>query len=351
MQSTAEYTLLCSAKSSLFYSSTPKSSLIVTYLSLSLTHSKLAMELFLELLLTIALSLSLSLVLGLLLSLVSAGKIKRASTVRSRRDSTKKWVTPQPKLEVEPKSRGCETERIIGFVEKADEYKTEPVRGFVSEGCESPTKDVGEVKVVELGEKPIGEISVENLVDGNRKREKLCEIEFDKDGDVGVGDRLFDLEDDWEGIERTELEKVFGAAVAFVGSSYNDGLVSSIGSDAKMRLYGLHKIATQGPCHEAQPMAFKLSSRAKWNAWQRLGNMTPEVAMEQYITLLSRSIPGWMQDDIVGDNKQVSEEIEVFRKLASNLKASPLNQPGAVDKREMETTKRLDVTGFQVQTP
>jgi hypothetical protein len=234
------------------------------HLSLSLSHSKLAMELFLELLLTIALSLSLSLVLGLLLSLVSAGKIKRASTVRSRRDSTKKWVTPQPKLEVEPKSRGCETERVIGFVEKADEYKTEPVRGFVSEGCESPTKDVGEGKVVELGVKPIGEISVENLVDGNRKREKVCEIEFDKDGDVGVGDRLFDLEDDWEGIERTELEKVFGAAVAFVGSSYNAGLVSSIGSDAKMRMYGLHKIATQGPCREAQPMAFKLSSRAKW---------------------------------------------------------------------------------------
>ena len=263
------FALLCKILSLLLFLA-KTISLIVTYLflslslSLSLSHSKLAMELFLELLLTIALSLSLSLVLGLLLSLVSAGNIKRASTVRSRRDSTKKWVTPQPNLEVEPKSRGCETERVIGFVEKADEYKTEPVRGFVSEGCESPKKDVGEAKVVELREEPIGEISVENLVDGNRKREKLCEIEFDKDGDVGVGDRLFDLEDDWEGIERTELEKVFGAAVAFVGSSYNAGLVSSIGSDAKMRLYGLHKIATQGPCHEAQPMAFKLSARAKW---------------------------------------------------------------------------------------
>lgn len=222
------------------------------------------MELFLELLLTIALSLSLSVVLALLLSSASAGEIKRASRVRSRRDSTKKSVTPQPKLEVEPKTRCCESERKIGFVEKADEYKTEPVRGFVSEGCESPTEEVGEAKVVELGEKSIGEISVENLVDGSRKREKLCEIEFDKDGDVGIRDRLFDLEDDWEGIERTELEKVFGTAVAFVGSSYNADRVSTLGSDVKMRLYGLHKIATQGPCHERQPMAFKLSARAKW---------------------------------------------------------------------------------------
>lgn len=36
---------------------------------------------------------------------------------------------------------------------------------------------------------------------------------------------------------------------------------------------------------------------------------------------------------VQGDNKQVSEEIEAFRKLASNLKASPPNQPGAVDER------------------
>ncbi|XP_062156748.1 acyl-CoA-binding domain-containing protein 3-like [Alnus glutinosa] len=307
------------------------------------------MEIFLELLLTIALSLLLSIVLALLLSLASAGEIKRASTVRSRRDSTGKSVTPQPKLEVEPKSRGCESERKIGFVEKADEYKTEPVRGFVSEGCESPTKDVGGANVVELGEKPIGEISVENLVDGSRKREKLCGIDFDEDGDVGVRDRLLDLDDDWEGVERTELEKVFGAAVAFVGASYNADRVSSLGSDVKMRLYGLHKIATQGPCHEPQPMPFKLSARAKWNAWQRLGNMTSEVAMEQYITLLSRRIP-----ELMGDNKQVSEELEAFRKLASNLKASPPNQPGAVDERKMETKPRvegLDVTGFRVQTP
>lgn len=29
------------------------------------------------------------------------------------------------------------------------------------------------------------------------------------------------------------------------------------------------------------------------NAWQSLGNMNPEVAMEQYVTLLSGSIPEW----------------------------------------------------------
>lgn len=30
------------------------------------------------------------------------------------------------------------------------------------------------------------------------------------------------------------------------------------------------------------------------HAWQRLGNMSPETAMEEYISLLTDSIPGWM---------------------------------------------------------
>lgn len=31
------------------------------------------------------------------------------------------------------------------------------------------------------------------------------------------------------------------------------------------------------------------------NAWQKLGNMDPDVAMEQYITLLSEKVPEWSQ--------------------------------------------------------
>lgn len=32
------------------------------------------------------------------------------------------------------------------------------------------------------------------------------------------------------------------------------------------------------------------------HAWQRLGNMNPEVAMEQYVCLLTENIPGWMAE-------------------------------------------------------
>lgn len=70
-----------------------------------------------------------------------------------------------------------------------------------------------------------------------------------------------DGDDDWEGIERSELEKAFAAAANFFEES---GKAEEIGAEAKMELYGLHKIATEGSCREAQPMAVMVSARAKW---------------------------------------------------------------------------------------
>ncbi|XP_075653440.1 uncharacterized protein LOC142623853 [Castanea sativa] len=272
--------------------------------------------------------------------------------LRKLHDVTVKSV---PKLEVEPKIR-------VGLVEKIDDNKNisetevlvqEKLGIQESEGCdcESPKEDDSGrevVKIVEVGEKPV---VGDKVFDESPRKEKLREIEFHKNGD----DKLIDLEDDWEweGIERTELEKVFGAAVAFVGSVDNADRVSSLGSNLKMQLYGLHKIATQGPCHEPQPMALKLSARAKWNAWQQLGNMSPEMAMELYISLLSGSIPGWMQDDFVGDHEHVLAEVEVYKKLASDLKTLLPNKPGAVDESNMEIKpcfEGLDVNAFGVQT-
>ncbi|URD73461.1 Acyl CoA binding protein [Musa troglodytarum] len=101
-------------------------------------------------------------------------------------------------------------------------------------------------------------------------------------------------EDEWEGIERSELEKLFGVATEFVGSEKGGDAVSKLSNELQMQLYGLHRVATEGPCYEPQPMALKVTARAKWHAWQSLGNMNPDAAMEKYISLLTKSIPGWM---------------------------------------------------------
>ncbi|AQK47322.1 Acyl-CoA-binding domain-containing protein 1 [Zea mays] len=96
---------------------------------------------------------------------------------------------------------------------------------------------------------------------------------------------------DWEGVESTELDEEFSAASAFVAASAASG--TSVPEEAQLRLYGLYKIATEGPCTGPQPSALKLKARAKWNAWHKLGAMPTEEAMQEYITIVQELFPNW----------------------------------------------------------
>ncbi|XP_010271995.1 PREDICTED: acyl-CoA-binding domain-containing protein 3-like [Nelumbo nucifera] len=188
----------------------------------------------------------------------------------------------------------------------------------------------------------VREINIE-LVEGDNILAKVEKDGIDKhepyqknvtegaEGGQNDDEVLFSDEDDWEGIERTEVEKLFGAAVAFLSSGNNNDHLSKVDSDIQMQLYGLHKVATEGPCHEPQPMALKVSARAKWNAWQQLGNMTPEVAMEQYITLLSDMVPGWMEESAGGGSKK-----ESFEGGAPDLGTFLHHESGSEDESEPE---------------
>uniref|UniRef100_A0ACD5WR18 Uncharacterized protein n=1 Tax=Avena sativa TaxID=4498 RepID=A0ACD5WR18_AVESA len=100
-----------------------------------------------------------------------------------------------------------------------------------------------------------------------------------------------DGDSDWEGVESTELDEDFSAASAFVAASAASG--TSVPDEAQLRLYGLYKIATEGPCTAPQPSALKLKARAKWNAWNKLGAMPTEEAMEEYITIVDEIFPNW----------------------------------------------------------
>lgn len=71
-------------------------------------------------------------------------------------------------------------------------------------------------------------------------------------------------DDDWEGVESTELDETFSAATAFVAASAADRLSEKVSSDVQLKLYGLYKIATEGPCSTPQPSPLKMTSRAKW---------------------------------------------------------------------------------------
>ncbi|KAL3697785.1 hypothetical protein R1sor_011861 [Riccia sorocarpa] len=112
----------------------------------------------------------------------------------------------------------------------------------------------------------------------------------DKNSAKGLGD--VSDSDDWEGVESSELEELFGAAATFVATqAVGPGL--KVSNEDQLLLYGLYKCATEGPCRTTQPPAYRMSARAKWNAWQKLGDIGPEEAMNRYIALVSKMSPDW----------------------------------------------------------
>ncbi|KAL9386029.1 hypothetical protein Peur_023039 [Populus x canadensis] len=268
------------------------------------------------------------------------------------------------RLEVE----GLKSEMRTEFVEQVTEKVYEFVTGIssVEHAKDSATRDEilleSETEVQELIEAILKEEEEEdrlkegefydedvkqaNLVSSNRvnREEELIGVELNVVEEIGVAgsdskERIEEIEvneveddDDWEGIERSELEKIFGEAAKFVEESGNkDERLASVGSDLQMELYGLHKIATEGPCREQPPMALKVSARAKWNAWQRLGNMSPEAAMEQYIALVLEKAPGWMEEKPSGDNKPGSSEVENLVAVTPDLSTLSSRQPNFTD--------------------
>ncbi|KAI7744844.1 hypothetical protein M8C21_029839 [Ambrosia artemisiifolia] len=125
--------------------------------------------------------------------------------------------------------------------------------------------------------------------------EKQPLIDREKDSEEVYSDgEGEDSDDDWEGVESTELDEAFSAATAFVAATAADGAGRKVGSDVQLQLYGLYKIATEGPCNGPQPSALKMTARAKWNAWQKLGAMPPEEAMQKYIEIVTELYPTWL---------------------------------------------------------
>ncbi|XP_066383214.1 acyl-CoA-binding domain-containing protein 5-like [Miscanthus floridulus] len=119
--------------------------------------------------------------------------------------------------------------------------------------------------------------------------------------------------EEWEGIERSEVEKRFGAAAAFAASGAGAAALSKLDSDVQLQLQGLLKVAIDGPCYDsAQPLTLRPSSRAKWAAWQKLGNLNPEIAMEKYMNLLSETIPGWMRSETLDTENAGSLSVETI---------------------------------------
>jgi len=54
-------------------------------------------------------------------------------------------------------------------------------------------------------------------------------------------------------------------------------------TDEKLKFYGFFKQVTVGKNNTKRPGILDFVGKAKWDAWNALGDMTEEEAMEQYV--------------------------------------------------------------------
>ena len=55
-----------------------------------------------------------------------------------------------------------------------------------------------------------------------------------------------------------------------------------------LKFYGFYKQATEGPVNIPEPSFWEVVKKAKYNAWKKLGDMTEEEAMRNYVEELKK---------------------------------------------------------------
>lgn len=73
-------------------------------------------------------------------------------------------------------------------------------------------------------------------------------------------------------------QDAFASAVKRVGQTK-----VPLSNDHKLQIYALFKQASQGKCSTPQPSLINFTERAKWNAWNELGDMSRDEARARYV--------------------------------------------------------------------
>ena len=103
-------------------------------------------------------------------------------------------------------------------------------------------------------------------------------------GAFGEGDDEFAETNtrDENSTEKVSLDAAFADAAVAVES-----IVKRMTSADKLRVYGLYKQATEGPCVSPKPRLLEgMTKHAKWTAWSELGDLDSNKAKREYVALV-----------------------------------------------------------------
>ena len=108
--------------------------------------------------------------------------------------------------------------------------------------------------------------------------------------------------------EKVSLDAAFADAAVAVES-----IVKRMTSADKLRVYGLYKQATEGPCVSPKPRLLEgMTKHAKWTAWSELGDLDSNKAKREYVALV-RSLT---KSQTLPTRKALPDETVVFEEDA-----------------------------------
>ncbi|XP_026480952.1 acyl-CoA-binding domain-containing protein 5-like [Ctenocephalides felis] len=105
------------------------------------------------------------------------------------------------------------------------------------------------------------------------------------------------------------VKERFDAAVNVIRSMPKNGTFQP-SHEMMLRFYSFYKQATLGPCKQRRPAFWDVVNRAKWDAWNKLGDMPAEEAMLLYIADLGKIIETMAYTDNVASFIQSVEGVE-----------------------------------------
>lgn len=88
--------------------------------------------------------------------------------------------------------------------------------------------------------------------------------------------------------ESEDINDTFSAAANFIQSNHDKFVKNDL-----LKFYGYYKQSTVGKCNIAKPGMFSFQEKAKYEAWNSLGNLNSNEAKISYIEHLSKLIPNW----------------------------------------------------------
>jgi len=88
----------------------------------------------------------------------------------------------------------------------------------------------------------------------------------------------------------SQIDQDFKKAVSYVNGGPE---IPGLTNDTKLKFYAYYKQATDGKCKEKAPSRLQVVKKMKWDAYNKLGDMTKDDAKKNYIKELENLVPNW----------------------------------------------------------